>query len=238
MVKIHPYPSLIPGILQRRYKRFLADVRLRDGALVTVFTPNSGSMKGCSEPGLKVMLSRAPEGSRKTRFNLEMVNSGGTWVGVNTLLANSLAAAFIDMGLASGTALEGFRVTRREVAYGESRLDLEVSDGRTNGYVEVKNVTYREGDAALFPDAVTDRGARHLDALVRARASGLVACNIFAVQRSDCRLFSPAWAIDPAYSRTLLKAREAGVVILALHLHVTPGAVFFRGTLPLEAGGL
>jgi sugar fermentation stimulation protein A len=228
---IHSFGPLQGGTLIRRYKRFLADVRLEDGVTVTVFTPNSGSMKTCSEPGSPVMVSDSQNPARKNRFTLEMVRTGDTWVGVNTALANILASRIVDSALTGHPELEGLRVVRREVTRGDSRLDLLAADTSRTCYIEVKNVTYRKGECALFPDAVTVRGKKHLESLIRVSREGDLACNLFTIQRSDCRYFSAARDIDPAYAEALHRASYAGVLIVPCLLHVEPEAVFFCKTL-------
>jgi sugar fermentation stimulation protein A len=215
MTLLHRYGRLFPGTLIRRYKRFLADVRLEDGRVITAFTPNSGSMKTCSDPGSPVMLLHDPKPGRKTEYNLEIIRSGSTWVGVNTGLANTLGAGIIDAGLTGHPQLEGFRVLRREVTYGDSRFDLKISRGGEKGFVEIKNVTYRSDSTALFPDAVTTRGKKHLETLMHARSEGYTACNLYIVQRSDCRDFTPARKVDPVYARTFDRAFLEGVIMIA-----------------------
>ena len=135
MTLLHSYNQLFPGTLIKRYKRFLADVRLEDGRVITAFTPNSGSMKTCSDPGSPVMLIHDPKPGRKTEYNLEMVKSEDTWVGVNTGLANTLGAGIIDAGLTGHPQLDGFRVVRREFTWGNSRFDLKISRGNREGFV-------------------------------------------------------------------------------------------------------
>jgi sugar fermentation stimulation protein A len=232
---LHRYKDLIPGTLIKRYKRFLADVRLDDGCVVTVFTPNSGSMKTCSEPGSPVMLLHDPKAGRKTEYNLEMVMSGDTWVGVNTGLANALGASIVDAGLTGHPQLDGFRVEKREFTWEDSRFDLKIVSGDKEGYVEIKNVTYRSGNTALFPDAVTTRGKKHLETLIRARSEGYTACNLYIVQRSDCKAFAPAREIDPVYSDTMGRAAEKGVIMIACMLDVGPEGVKFKGLLPFKS---
>lgn len=231
MTLLHTYGNLISGILLKRYKRFLADVRLADGSAVTVFTPNSGSMKTCSEPGSQVMLLHDPKPGRKTQYNLEMVQSGDIWVGVNTGLANVLAERIVNAGLTKHPELDGYTVAKREAVYGDSRFDLKISRREKEGFVEVKNVTYRSGDTALFPDAVTTRGQKHLKTLMQARSEGHTACNLYIVQRSDCFDFAPAREIDPEYSAWMDSAAAAGVIMIACMLDVQPDGIRFKKVL-------
>ena len=237
MTLIHSFGRLHPGTLIRRYKRFLADVRLEDGHVITAFTPNSGSMKTCSDPGSPVMLIHDPKPGRKTNYNLEMIRSGDTWVGVNTVLANTLGASIINEGLTGHPQLERFRVQRREFTWADSRFDLKIARGGEEGFVEIKNVTYRSGDTALFPDAVTTRGKKHLETLIRARAEGYTVCNLYIVQRSDCSDFAPARDIDPDYAGTFDHAVREGVIMIACQLEVQPEGIFFKHTLPFGERG-
>jgi sugar fermentation stimulation protein A len=231
---IHEYPELYGGILIRRYKRFLVDIRLDTGDLITAFTPNSGTMKTCSEPGSPVMLSYHPGTDRKTEFTLEMVRSGNTWVGVNTFLANDLGARIVDLGITGQSALTGFTVSRKEVIVEDSRFDLLAKDSLRDCFIEVKNVTYREGDTALFPDAVTGRGKKHLEALIRLVNRGKLACNLYVVQRSDCAGFSPAGEIDPDYAQAFSRAGKVGVLLISCLLHVNPQGISFVRPLPVK----
>ena len=233
MTSIHRFEQLHPGTLLRRYKRFLADVRLQNGTIITAFTPNSGSMKTCSDPGSPVMLLHNPKPGRKTQYNLEMVKTGDTWVGVNTGLANILGERIIDAGLTGHEYLEGFRVQRREAFWEDSRFDLKISRGDENGFVEIKNVTYRSGSTALFPDAVTTRGQKHLNTLIRARREGFTACNLYIVQRSDCLDFAPARHVDPGYAAAFDRAVQEGVIMIACQLEVQPDGIWFIKVLPL-----
>jgi len=238
MTQIHRYGPLTPGTLVKRYKRFLVDVRLADGRVITAFTPNSGSMRTCSEPGSDVMVLHDPKPGRKTLYNLEMVRAGNTWVGVNTGLANSLGARVIDAGLTGHGMLRGFAVEGRESVWEDSRFDLKIRRGGDIGYVEIKNVTYRSGDTALFPDAVTVRGKKHLNTLIRASREGFTACNLYVVQRSDCLDFAPASEIDPDYADAFRRAREEEVLLIACLLDVEPDGIRFERVLPFRENKL
>jgi len=234
MIKLYSYPDLTRGTLIKRYKRFLADVRLGGGGKVTVFCPNSGSMLGLREPGIPVLLSPAHDPGRKTRWTLEAVKAGRVWVGVNTHLTNLLAGAIVERGLASG-ALKGLRIVRPEVTVGKSRLDylLEDSRGRLT-YMEVKSVTLRIGDEARFPDAVTARGAKHLHELSCIAGEGSAGAAMFyLVQRSDCMCFATADHIDPAYGRALRDALGAGVKAQVHVLSVRRDGVYYKGGMEL-----
>lgn len=212
---------LAQGRLIRRYQRFLADVDL-EGTPVTAHCPNTGSMLGCAEPGSRVWLSRAANPSRKLPWTWEMVEAGGTLVGINTGRANALVREALESGMVP--QLAGYGALRQEVRYGResSRADFLLSGGpRKPCYVEVKNVTAAvQSGVALFPDAVSERGTRHLRELMAMVRAGHRAALVFCVQRSDVEEVRPADEIDPEYGRTLRKALKAGVETMALRARV------------------
>jgi sugar fermentation stimulation protein A len=228
-------PPLLPGRLVRRYKRFLADVEL-EGRVETVHCANPGSMMGLAEPGSPVWLSRSPNPARKLPLTWELVEAGGTLVGINTGYANRLAEEALGRGLIP--ALVGYRAWRREVAYGAgSRIDfLLTGPDRPLCYVEVKSVTLARGGAAAFPDSVTARGTRHLKELVEMRRLGARSVMLFLAQRQDCRSFAVAGDIDPAYGAALAAAGAAGVEILAFGCRVRPQGIELAGPLPFLPG--
>lgn len=227
------FPSpLLPGTLVRRYQRFLAEVRLADGRLVTAHCPNSGSLEGCLRPGNPVYVSHHPDRLRRLRFTWEMIRVGRAWVGINTLWPNRLVVEAIGNGTLR--ELQGYAAIRREVRVGRStRLDLrlEGKDGRC--WVEVKNVTLRVGRLAAFPDAVTERGRKHVRELLRLAHRGDRAALVFVVQRGDCSGFRPADEIDPEFGRWLRRAIAAGVEVLPYRARVTPRGIALVERLPL-----
>jgi sugar fermentation stimulation protein A len=223
--------QLVHGRLIQRYKRFLADVSLDDGTQVTAHCTNSGSMKSCLEEGAEVWLTPVDDPKRKTRFTWEMIRIGGEWVGINTLNPNKLAFEWINEGLIEG--LEGMSGLRREVKWGDSRFDLCGEDRTGTCYIEVKNVTLREGDRAFFPDAVTGRGRKHLNTLIGIKGAGMRAVMLYVIQRMDVTRFSPAREIDPAYGEALDKAVRMGVEVIAVQARVGPERINFHRTLPV-----
>lgn len=225
--------QLIPGRLLRRYKRFMADVELGDGTMVTAHCPNSGSMLGCAVPGSLVLLSRSGNPARKFPYTWELVQADGCWVGINTALPNRLVREGIEQGIVA--ELQGYELIRQEVCYGSerSRIDL-LLEGPGLCYVEVKNVTLIDGDVARFPDSVTERGQKHLRELMAMVESGARSVNLFVVQRADARTVAPADAIDPAYGRLLRRALEAGVELLAYQARVTPEEIVLSHSLPIS----
>ncbi len=225
-----PQP-LYPGALIRRYKRFLADVELESGETVTAHCPNSGSMKGCAMPGSRVLLSLSGNPKRKLNYTWELVQVNGSWAGINTGLPNRLAAEAIERGIIP--QLAGYDNIRPEVRYGkDSRIDLLLSGASGKCFVEVKNVTLVEEGRALFPDAETVRGQKHLKELMREVREGNRGVIFFVVQRADARELAPADAIDPEYGRLLRLAVRNGVEAFAWQADVNPEEI--RLARPLE----
>lgn len=210
------------GKLLKRYKRFLADVQLDSGALVTAHCPNSGAMLGVSEPGSSVYVTPHPDdGKRKLLYTLECVNSGGVWVGINTFRPNTL----VEEAIHSGTIQEllGYSTLKREVRYGlNSRIDLLLSDpSKPDCYVEIKNAQLKREEFVQFPDSVTARGAKHLNALSDMVKAGARAVVVYVAQREDVDQFSVAADIDPTYGRCEQDARNSGVEFLCYGCRVT-----------------
>jgi sugar fermentation stimulation protein A len=164
--------KLVHGTLIKRFKRFLADVRLDDGTEVVVHCTNSGSMKSCIENGAEVYLSPVTDPKRKTKFTWEMIKIGGSWVGINTGNPNKLAFEAISAGTIPD--LSGYSKVTREVVFGDSRFDVFAENESEKCFVEVKNVTLKEGKYALFPDAVTTRGQKHLKTLMEVKKTEYV----------------------------------------------------------------
>ncbi len=227
-----PHP-LYPGKLIRRYQRFLADVELADGTVVTAHCPNTGSMRGCNLPGSPVFLSRSDNPARKYQYTWELVQADGCWVGLNTILPNRLVREGIENGLVG--ELTGYPLIRPEVKYGEnSRIDLLLEGPAGRCYVEVKNVTLVEGGTALFPDAVTERGQKHLRELMEVVRNGHRGVIFFVVQRADGTAVAPADSIDPVYGRLLRQAVQSGVEALAYQALVTPLEIRLDHRLPVR----
>lgn len=209
--------GLVPGLLIQRYKRFLADVRLADGSVVTAHTTNTGSMKTCWEPGDRVLLERAANPDRKLKFTWLAVERGGGWVGVETGMPNKVVAEAARRDALPG--LPGLREVRTEVKYGaeRSRIDVLALDGEGRQvFIEVKNTTLKDRDWCLFPDAVTERGTKHLRELQAMVREGHRAAIALFVHRTDVDRFDAAREIDPVYAAELDRAAAAGVLVLPL----------------------
>ncbi len=218
---------LIRGTLIKRYKRFLADVTLENGDQITAHTPNTGSMKGCSEPGSTVWLRDTKNPDRKYPLSWEMVEAKpDVLVGINTILSNSLVAEAIENGIIA--ELQDYDQIRREVKYGEenSRIDLLLEgENKPDCYVEVKNVTLVEGDIAYFPDAVTKRGSKHLRELQTMVKQEKRAVIFYCIQRGGVREFQPADEIDPDYCQLLREVISGGVEALAYTAKISPHGI-------------
>lgn len=226
---------LIEGVLLRRYKRFLADVRLASGETVTAHCPNTGSMLGCNEPGSRVWLSDSGSTTRKYPLSWELVEvNEATLVGINTGRSNHLVREAIEAGVVA--ELEGYGQIRSEVRYGleNSRIDLLLEGWGAYCYVEVKNVTAAvDGAVALFPDAVSARGSKHLRELAAMVGQGHRAVILYCVQRDDVAEVRPADAIDPAYGQALREAMGQGVEALAYQADVSPHGITIRHSIPV-----
>ncbi len=234
---------LIEGRLIKRYKRFLADVELRDGPnkgeVVTAHCANPGSMLSVNEPGSEVWLSPARNPDRKLKFTWELIRVGRSLVGINTSLPNALVAEAVEAGKIP--ELKGYPSLRREVKYGEnSRIDLLLEGNGLNNekcYVEVKNVTMRrdlsKDGPVEFPDAVTARGTKHLAELSNMVREGHRSVMFYLVQRADGRAFAIAGDIDPVYAEGLAAARSAGVEALCYGCKLTRRQITVAGPVPL-----
>ncbi|WP_010662640.1 DNA/RNA nuclease SfsA [Marinilabilia salmonicolor] len=224
--------KLIHGSLIKRYKRFLTDVKLDDGSVVVAHCTNSGSMKSCLEEGAEVYLSPVNDPKRKTKFTWEMIKINDRWVGIHTGRPNQLAVEAVRNGDIPG--LTGYTEVRPEVKIQDSRLDVMAQNDQETCFIEVKNVTLKEGKYALFPDAVTTRGRKHLETLIRLKEEGYRAVMLYIVQRMDVEVFAPALEIDPGYSETLKKAVERGVEVFPVQAKVSPVGIELIQVLPYE----
>jgi sugar fermentation stimulation protein A len=227
-------PPLIAATVIRRYKRFLVDVQLGNDTVVA-HCPNTGSMATAIAPGWPAMLRHHSDPKRKLAYSLEMVQGPGGWIGVNTQLTNRIVETAIAQGLLA--ELAGYGAVRREVRYGtNSRIDLLLEDAtKPPCYVEVKNVTMlAPPDVAVFPDAVTTRGRKHLEELTLMRRSGARAVIAFLIQRSDVTQFAPADSVDPAYGDALRHAVASGVEALAWRVAVCPQQIAIPQPVPVR----
>ena len=225
--------KLIPGTLIKRYKRFLADVRLDSGELVTAHCANTGAMTGCAEPGYRVWLSYHPDPKRKLAYSWQLAQDfAGTWIGINTLRANQLVLEALHQGRIA--PLRVYQTIRPEVRYGtqNSRIDLLLSaPGLADCYVEVKSVTLLEKSQGYFPDAVTERGRKHLQELIQVLQDGHRAILFFCVQHTGIRSVKAASHIDPGYAELLVEARRQGLEVLVYGCQISPEKMLLNQSL-------
>lgn len=225
-----PQP-LIPGTLIRRYKRFLADIRLDDGTEVTAHCANTGSMSQVSTPGSRVMISHAANPDRKTRYDWQLIMVDGLWAGINTAVPNKLLREGFETGVIPEFA--PYNTIRTEVKYGTgSRADALLNGPCGIMYVEAKNVTLVEDGCALFPDAVTARGAKHLDELIRVVESGHKAAMFYLSQRMEADCIGPASHIDPFYAEKLREAVSSGVSVISWRAKITESEIVLDQPVP------
>lgn len=232
-------PPFEQGLLQKRYKRFFADITLADQTTFTIHCPNTGSMKNCLEPNKSCWFSRSNNPKRKLPGTLEITTTpSGNLVGVNTGRPNHLVREAIENGVIE--ELQGYENIQAEVRYGEerSRIDLLLSNPDQLCYVEVKSVTLEDdNDPALlkFPDAVTSRGTKHLRELMAMVEQGHRAVLVFCVQHSAAKRVTIASDIDSLYAETLQTAVKAGVEILAYGCHLSADEIVLTKRLPFDA---
>ncbi len=231
-------PRLTEGRIQRRYKRFLADIRLDDGRQITAHCPNTGSMLGCWEPGARVAVSHSDNPRRKLAWTLERVDMGQGWIGVHTGRTNPVVEEAVADGVIA--ALRGYAQIRREVTYApagfeRARFDLLLSQGAgPDAWVEVKNVTLWRDDALCFPDAVSQRGRKHLRLLAQACREGYRGVMVYALNRPEGRVFRPADEIDSAYGETLRQVAKEGVELIAVRIEQGRQSMRVKGEVPVS----
>jgi len=224
------FPPLVTGTLIKRYKRFLADIQLDSGDIVTAHCANPGSMMGLKQPGARVWLSTNDNPKRKLKYSWELLEvdlgCGPHLVGINTSHPNSIVADAISQGRIA--ELDGYGSLRREVKYGNnSRIDILLQDaGKPDCYVEIKNVhLMRKAGFAEFPDSVTARGKKHLNELSAYVEKGHRCVMFYLIQRTDAETFSLARDIDPEYARSFDKAIKTGVEAYAYCCTISPTGI-------------
>jgi sugar fermentation stimulation protein A len=230
----HP---LVAGQFLWRLNRFAGVVEV-EGRRERVHVRNSGRLRELLRPGRPVLLERAGNPNRKTRFTLALVHLPSGWVSVDAHLPNALVAEALQHHAVPD--FRGYRILRREPAIGRNRADFLLGRGRRQCLLEVKSVTLVERGRALFPDAPTVRGRIHLEHLIAACGRGLGAAILFVIQREDARTFTPNWDADPEFGETLRAAARAGVRVCAMLCRVTPTGVRIATSVPvrLAASGL
>lgn len=227
---------LIEGRLIKRYKRFLADIKLADGSTITAHCANTGAMTGCRPDDARVWLSVSDNPKRKYAHSWELVElDGGGMACINTGLTNKIALQAIEQGRIA--ELDGYPHCHTEVVYGDegSRIDILLSTEQQLCYVEVKHVTLKlDNGMAAFPDAVSQRGQKHLRELIAQVQAGHRAVMLFIIMRDDTRDFAPADHIDSRYGQLLREAAAAGVEVLAYRTRVTAQGIDVVAAVPVK----
>ncbi|MCB1049156.1 MAG: DNA/RNA nuclease SfsA [Acidobacteria bacterium] len=217
-----------------RRKRFLADMRLQDGSVITAHCANTGSMATCMAANAPCYLTHHPDPKRKLAYSWQAIQMPDGWVGINTSRANALVREAFESGTIAHFA--GYQHWQAEPKVSDhSRLDACLTGADLPAlYVEVKNVTLLGDQPGLvtFPDAVTERGTKHLAEMQRLIQLGHRAMLCFCVQRNSAAYFAPAAFIDPTYAETLRVAHQSGVLILVLHFEIGPSGIHYRRPLP------
>jgi len=218
------------GIFLRRYKRFFADVEI-DGKVEVAHVANTGSLKSVIEEGREALLWPSDNPERKLKWSLFALRApdGNGWMGIDTALPNKIVEeTFLEKR--NTDWLQFNRFEREKKVDSKTRLDgLFWKDNKPVRYLEIKNVSLRENDRVLFPDAVTERGLKHIETLVKLMKDGFEAELCFVIQRLDCKSFAPAWEIDPDYSIALEKASKQGLVIHAWTVKISEAAAEWTG---------
>ena len=228
------WPELLSGTLIKRYKRFLADVKLDSGKIITAHCPNTGSMQACCEPGRPVYVSVHDNPKRKLKYTWEIISMPTSLVGVNTLVPNRLMFKSIKDGLVD--ELKGYEQITREVKVGNhSRLDLMLANSdRDRCYVEIKNCTLVSEGEAFFPDAITTRGLKHISELRRLAAKGYRSVMFYFIQRMDASVFKLADHIDPDYGNGLRQAVKKGVEVLVYDVSIDMTGIRLNRKIPYD----
>lgn len=216
------YDSREEGIFRVRKNRFVAEVEL-NGSVIDVHVPNTGRCREILVPGAKVLLTRAANPNRKYPYTLYAVYKGDMLVHIDSAGANRLAEEALNNKKIRG--LESIRDIEREKSFSRSRFDFRFHDGERICYMEVKGVTLEENGIAMFPDAPTERGARHLEELIKAKEEGYGAYVLFVIQMKGPYRFVPHVARDPRFAENLRYAVSKGVTVLAYDCTVTPGEI-------------
>lgn len=229
-----PFPPLLTGIWLERPHRFAVKVRLDSGEEVFAHTNNSGSMKSCSGPGLRVAVSYCPKPGNVTSYRLHAVELEHGWAGVDTSVPPALVKAMLESGGVG--PIRGYRFVRREVALRPgSRLDLQMErpDGEV-AYGEVKNVTLWLDQAHRFPDARSERATKHVTELAELACEGIETWVFFVIQRPEQAPLAPADAIDPVFGKALRQAVKQGLNVMAIRASVGFEGVWVAELLPVD----
>ena len=236
---LYNYPTLYPGILLKRYKRFFADVQLDSGEVVTAHCPNTGPMTGVSTIGSAVQVSKSDNPNRKLGYTLELIqvnDNQKAWVGVNTALPNRVIKLALEKRLFP--ELGAYEQVKGEVVYGKdrkSRIDFYLTGSAEQRpiYLEVKNTTWCQGTLALFPDTETTRGQKHLRELMEVLPASR-SVMLYFINRGDCVEFAPGDTTDPVYGQLLREAIKLGLEVLPCRFDISPEGIRYLGLAKLK----
>ena len=226
------YPNMVPGIFQNRPNRFIAQVEIQ-GQMQTVHVKNTGRCRELLIPGVRVWCQQAANPNRKTPYDLIAVEKGERLINMDSQAPNTVAGEWLTSG-----GLGAVENLRPETVHGDSRFDFSFTREGKPCFLEVKGVTLEENGICAFPDAPTQRGAKHLRGLIRARQEGCGAYVLFVIQMGDVTAFHPNNATDPGFAAALREAAAAGVEILAMDCAVTPDSLEIRNPVPVHLSGL
>jgi sugar fermentation stimulation protein A len=225
------YGKIVHGRLDRRINRFIAEVFI-NGTKEKVHIKNTGRLKELLQPDTEVLLEISDNPNRKTRFSLIAAFTNGRWVNVDSQAPNLLAFETLKAGKMK--EFGKVKSVKREVTYGDSRFDLYFEKDDVKGFIEVKGVTLEKNGIALFPDAPTSRGTKHVLELAKAVHEGYNGAVLFVVQMKGCRAFAPNREMDGAFADALLQASREGVQILAYDSIVKEDELVLGGPLPVN----
>jgi sugar fermentation stimulation protein A len=211
------YKKIKKAIFHRRLNRFVAEVYL-DEQIEKVHVKNTGRLKELLLPNAEVLLEESDQPNRKTKFSLIAAKKGNLWVNIDSQAPNTVAYEAISGGEIA--EIRNLRQLKKEVKYGDSRFDLYFETEQEKGFVEVKGVTLEKDGVAMFPDAPTARGTKHVWELAKAVSEGYKGIILFIIQLEGCRYFTPNSETDPSFTDALVQASRQGVRILAYETHV------------------
>ena len=224
------YHQVVEGFFSKKLNRFLAEVNI-DGNKEHVHIKNTGRLKEILQPGAKIALETGTNPNRKTKYSIIAAKKLDRWINIDSQVPNHIAYD----ALREGKIHEFADVTeiKREVSFGNSRFDIYYERGEIPGFIEVKGVTLEKDGIAMFPDAPTERGTKHVETLVKAAEAGYEASILFVVQMQGCQAFTPNCEMDPKFCRALRGAVEAGVKLIAYDCLVTPSTITWNEKVPI-----
>jgi|SRR5690625_2889162 len=225
------YGNVVEGLFERRINRFIAEVFI-GGANEKVHIKNTGRLKEILQPGVEVLLEYSNNSQRKTRFSLIAAKKNGAWINIDSQAPNKVAYESLKEGKIS--ELGTVDSIQREVTYGDSRFDLYFEKEREKGFIEVKGVTLEHNGIAMFPDAPTTRGTKHVLELIKAAQDGYAAGILFILQMNGCFVFTPHKKMDEEFTNALIKASREGVNIIAYDCIVKTDELFLNQPVPVK----